>query len=196
MGAVALFFARRPFQAARAGDGRVRVAAVALAGLAVMAAGGFAWGVWQAPAATGLTLLAALPVGAAFAWFDRRKAGRAMAAELCGALFFAALATAIVGAAARSSTSILAIRAFLRARKGATISPVPAIAAAASAVTAFGAYAACAAHWVPAAWCGVFLLRAAWLLGPRAPDWTARRLGMMEAVLGLVAIITTGFSFQ
>lgn len=211
-GAIALFFARRPWQAARAGDARLRTALVALGVLATVALGAFVLGIAQAPdaAATG-GLLTTMPAGAAFAWFDRRKAGRDAAAELCGALFFALFAAAItlaagqswtlaaaVGgfAAFRSGTTILTLRAFLRRRKGQSVSRLPAVLAATAGSIAFIVYACQTGCWLPAVWSSLFLLRAGWLLGPLTPNWSARRLGMVEAVLGVLAVITTGIALR
>jgi hypothetical protein len=210
LGAVALFFARRPWQAARAGDVRMRSAMIALIALGIVASTGFASGLSQAPGTIGVALLVGVPAGVAFAWFDRRKAGREIAAELCGAAFFAVfpaamvlaagrdagLAAAIAGfALARSWTSILAIRAFLRRRKGAVVESWPSVVAAVAAVVAFGLYANHTGCWIPAAWAGVFLFRATSLLGRRTPAWTARQLGTMEAILGVLVTVTSGLAF-
>jgi hypothetical protein len=51
-------------------------------------------------------------------------------------------------------------------------------------------------EWLPAIWAALFVARALWLLGHGAPDWTARRLGMSEAVLGLLVLVSTGLAWR
>ena len=208
--AVALFLARRPWQAARAGDARFGVATGALGILGATAGAGLLLALAPVTGSAGLALLATLPAGIAFAWFDRRRAGRTAAAEMCGATFFAGFAAAIVLAAegsaplaialgafgvVRSVTSILTIRTFLRRRKGEAVSSVPATVTAVSATAAFFHYGMAANAWLPAAWTAVFVARAIWLLGPHAPRWTARRLGMTEAVLGVAVVLSCGLTW-
>ena len=210
-GAAALFFARRPWQAARAGDVRVRMAAAALIVLGAGAVMLLGVSVASARGPAGFALLAALPAGATFAWCDRRKAGREVIAELAGAAFFAVFPAAIAVAAGRtwpvaaalasfaftrSLTSILPIRAFLRQRKGAHPLRWPPVAVACAAGLIFTTLAATTARWIPAAWTIVFAGRTIWLLGSHAPTWSARRLGLAEACLGFTVTVTTGLSFR
>ena len=202
---IAGFFTRRPLKLTLtlpAGDGRCSPArgwtilfgAVALAGLA---GAGFLGGVpalWP--------LLLCVPFGALFLWFDLRNEMREAEAELCGSAAFAlvpaALATlggwsapAALGLAAlmltRSLPTVLTVRTYLRQAKGLPAHPVGALA------SAGGAFALVAGlGWltvVPAAGgllAAGLLLRSAIFLSALRPVWTAKRVGLLEAVVGLV----------
>lgn len=211
LSAAAIFLARRPWQAARAGDARLGFALSALTLLGLIALLALVAGVHYAQGPAGIALAAAIPAAAAFAWFDRRKAGRAAAAELAGATCFAVfpVAIALAGgrawplavvlggfALARSTTSILALRTFLRRRKGETVTLRFACGVAIASAVAFVSYAWQGGSWLPAVWTIVFAGRVAWLFGRFPPQWTARQLGMLEAVGGVLAIITTGIALR
>lgn len=149
-------------------------------------------------------LLPAAALGVIFARLDAQGESRAVAAELAGCTAFtfvpAALAT-LAGlpgavalalaflAAARSLPAILIVRSYLRTTKG---EPVGAAAALWTAVSALaGSVALVAAGLAPgiAVVLGTgLLLRTAWLASPARPAWPARRIGMMEALLGLLYV--------
>ncbi|MBE2213743.1 MAG: YwiC-like family protein [Opitutaceae bacterium] len=212
---VALFLMRRPWQVVQGAgnDGRRETAGCALVvlGLFSVASATFA----MSGAEMGLLgpgIVAAV-AAAVFLWFDRQREARAVLAECAGATTFAAWAVAMVVlaggddvlpcalavggfAVARALTSILTVRAYVRRRKGQS-TPVafPLIVAAGLFVAALAA-AGLLDTWVPAAWLTLFLVRTLWLLGPWAPSWPARRIGWMEAVLGLLACVTTGPSLS
>jgi hypothetical protein len=207
IGALALFLARRPWQVSRRGDQRARLA---FAILGLVAAAAFVEGARHAVGGTIHALVFALVAGAVFAWFDQRKAGREVTAELVGAACFAIFPATIALAAgreggiatmlsafalARSTTTILAVRTFLRRRKGESVAPWPAWMAAGIATATFSTLAVVTGNWVPAVWSVVFVLRTGWLLRRNPPRLQARHLGMAEAALGLVAMLTTGVSF-
>lgn len=147
-------------------------------------------------------LLLAVPFGAAFLWFDLRGEMREAEAELAGTAAFALVpatfatlagwsaAPALALAAlllARSVPTVLTVRAYLRIAKN---KPAQRAAALASAILAFVVVATLAAFALaPVAACalvGLLALRTIWLLSPLSPDWSAKRVGMTEAVVGLV----------
>jgi YwiC-like protein len=201
------FFARRPLKASfdpvntarrvTARETLVMWSALAVAGLfeaGVLAGWPALW-----------PLLLAVPFGALFIWCDRRGTARAAVAELAGCAAFAlvpaavatvaglrpdiALALAAV-AAARSLPAILTVRSFLRTAKG---EPAGAGLAVGSAFVALLALVTLVtANLLPAVaagWGGVLLARTLWLVGPWRPAWPARRIGQMEAALGLLYVV-------
>jgi hypothetical protein len=212
LAAFLLFLARRPAQAVRTGDPRLALAAgVTFAlGFAAVSAVWFAHSQASGAQVT-WALLVVLPPAAAFAWFDRQKAGRELAAELSGAGVFAGFALAIAISAGRSwtdaawiagfacvrgATTILSVRTFLRRRKGEAVSRLPAAVAAIAGCAGFALLGVRSGAWAPLAWALVFAARVAWLLGPRAPSWTARKLGTIEAILGAVVVVSAGIALR
>ena len=215
--ALAVFLARRPWWVATrvADPARARQArwvVLALASVAAMAAIPV---LSLSGLASVLPLSVAALAAAAFAWMDAQGASRALLAECAGAVAFCALGAVVVlahphggpGAGLRSAavagfallralTSLLPVRAYLRRRKREPVSVIPALATACAGVAAACFAASVLGTWVPALWASVFALRTAWLLGPLAPAWPARRLGVLEAVLGAVAVVTTGISLS
>lgn len=212
---LAVFLARRPWQVARRpGDPeRVALAWKVIVTLGVLAAvtGGAA--VLAHPAAVVMAMALAAAGFLAFALLESRRANRQAVAECIGAGGFCACGAAVVlsglgtgglrlalivagFALVRSITSILPVRTFVRRRKGQVISiwsPVVASGATLAAVLAFQAQ---MGTWVPLFWTGVFFVRTCWLMSPWAPRWSARRVGILEMVLGLAAIISTGLSLS
>lgn len=198
------FFTRRPLKLAwtlAPGDAR-RAAAVrwtlgfALPALAALAAAAYVGG-WAAL----WPLLLAAPLGAAFLWFDLRGEMREAEAELAGSGAFALVpatfatlagwgpAPALALAAlmlARSVPTVLTVRAYLRLAKHKPAQPAAALV---STALSFAAVAALAAGRLsPLATCvlaGLLALRAIWLLSPFSPAWSARRVGLTEAFVGL-----------
>jgi len=211
LAAVMLFLSRRPFQVA-AGAGEPARRAAARAALVVLAGAGVGFvgvALGVGVAGPGWPLGAAITCAGVFAWFDRKGEARAVLAECAGAATFSALAGGVVllaGGAeattiawvvsgyslARAWTSILPVRVVVRRRKGRTASARGALAVAVVACVVAGFAAARLGAWVPAAWVLVFAVRTVWLVGPWAPAWPARRIGWMEAGLGLIAGVSTG----
>jgi hypothetical protein len=159
-------------------------------------------------------LLLAAPFGAAFLWFDLRNEMREAEAELAGSIAFAltpaafailagwtpAPALALAGLTlARSVPTVLVVRTYLRINKGQPFSLVAPLVTATVAllfIVMLG--------WqqlvppVAVALGLVFWLRGCWLVTAFRPAWTARRVGMIEAVLGslqvgLLAVVYAGF---
>ena len=213
--ALALFLMRRPSQVVRTGRDPllVRQAWIVLGVLGSSALMLASVAVAAHATRVAVPLAIAALTGITFAWLDSRRKARGVVAELAGACCFAALASAavvcsgespfgarslVVGgfSLARATTSILALRVFLRRRKGDEVSAVGALTSAVAFSLVAVASVRALESWILVAWCLAFLLRTTWLLGPRPPGWPARRLGMMELALGLAAMISTGIALQ
>jgi hypothetical protein len=84
---------------------------------------------------------------------------------------------------------VLAVRSYLRmAKGGAPRRGLPLLVAAVAWAFSLGLVLTGHAP-VIAGWFGSILFaRVAWLLGPWRPLWPAKRIGMMEAVLGLIYV--------
>jgi hypothetical protein len=212
LAALAGFFARRPFKAlfspATARRRGVRIAVVIFS-----SAAGIALAI--ALALGGLTplwpLLLAAPLGALFAWFDAQNGSRAAAAEVAGSAAFAIVPVVLatlagwsawpalaLGALAltRSVPTVLTVRCSLRRSKGEAVGftlPVF-VAAAASALISLLA----ALQLVPA-WAGlpgwILFGRTLWFACSFRPVWPARRVGMFEAILGLIYISAIAIAY-
>lgn len=207
--AVALgFLARRPLKLAwtlplheeRRGAAACTAMLFAVgAALALLAAGGFFAPFLPVGRAQALwPLLLAAPFGAAFLWFDLRNAMREAEAELAGSTAFALVpaafatlagwnAPAALGLAvlmlARSVTTVLTVRCYLRLQKRQPCAPFAAVAAA-----LFAVFAVAGSQGVlPAASVVlpvVLLVRTVVFVTPLRPDWSAKRVGMFEAAFG------------
>lgn len=219
---IAGFFTRRPLKLAatlpstdprRAAALRwtLLFAAIALAALLVAA---FAFGAnkqqsdWRAL----WPLLLAAPFGAAFLWFDLRGEMREAEAELAGSAAFALVPAAFATLAgwsaapalalaalmlARSVPTVLTVRAYLRVAKNKPAQPGAALAGALGFL--LGVAALAAFRWVPLAACalvGVLVARSVWLLSSLAPAWSPRRIGMLEAALGLVYLAGLALAYR
>ncbi len=147
-------------------------------------------------------LLLCVPFGAIFLWFDLRNEMREAEAELSGSAAFAVVPAAIatmagwsapaaLGLAAlmltRSLPTVLTVRTYLRQAKGLPSTSMGAMVAATAAfalIFALGGYAIVSVTgWLLAAG---LLLRTIIFLSPLRPVWPAKRVGMLEAVLGVV----------
>lgn len=200
--ALAGFFARRPFKAAFAPQHSVRrrdsrEALVTLMALAL--AGAFEAYVLGAPAAWWPLALAA-PLALLFAWFDAQGESRAAAAELAGSAAFAVLPVTFASLAgwtwpaalslgaialARSVPTIMTVRTSLRLRKSQAARPSMAIVTSVAALAVVVVLAAEKVVPIFAAIGAAFLLaRTVWLVTSFRPQWSAKHIGMMEAVVG------------
>ena len=201
------FFTRRPLKLAvtlPAGDPRRVPARNGAILFALLAAAALAGAAVLGPARAFWPLLLAAPFGALFLWFDLRNAAREAEAELAGSTAFAllpatgavlagwpvpaALALAAL-ALARSAPTVLTVRTYLRLGKGESASALPPLAAAGVALATVALLAR--QGLVPSAAtavCVVFLARTCWLVSPLRPHWPARRVGIIEAVLGVAQL--------
>jgi hypothetical protein len=212
---VAGFFTRRPLKLAvtlPAGDAR-RAAAMRWAALFGVVAAGFlalagALGSWTALG----PLLVAAPFGALFLWFDLRNEMREAEAELAGSTAFAlapaafatlagwpaapAFALAAI-AVARNVPTVLTVRSFLRLQKRQKTWPVAAVVAAGFSTGALAVLARQGLVPLAAALVSALLLaRTLALVLPIRPDWPARRVGILEAVLGVVQLLAVGLAYR
>jgi hypothetical protein len=156
-------------------------------------------------------LLLAAPFGGLFVWFDRRNQARATAAELagCAAYSFVPMIIAILAgwpagaslalaalAAARSIPAILTVRSYLRTTKGESAGAGIVVAVS---LAAFAGVVALIirqlAPLIAGGFVGLLFLRTLWLTGSWRPPWSARRIGMMEAVLGLIYVVLVALNF-
>lgn len=221
---IAGFFTRRPLKLALtlpAADAR-RAAAwrwtllFALIALAALLAAPSPFGAnkqqWDAAALW--PLLLAVPFGAAFLWFDLRGEMREAEAELSGSAAFALVPAAFATLAgwaaapalalavlmlARSIPTVLTVRTYLRVAKGKSASTWPALLCAVAFLIAVIALAA--VHYVPVFACALVALlaaRSAIFLSPMAPAWSAKRVGMLEAIVGLtyLAGLTAAYAWR
>lgn len=209
------FFLRRPLKLAAtlrhteprraaACNWAVLLAVVALAGLIFAVDASSAQSLWP--------LLLAAPFGAVFLVLDLRNDMRAAAAELAGSAAFAILPAAFAtlagwstGAAlalaaimlTRSVPTVLTVRSYLRLTKGeATAAWLPLAASG----LGLGLLAVLAAQgiapWLAAFVAALLLARSIVLVTPLRPRWTARRVGVSEAVLGLVCLTSLALAYN
>lgn len=211
---LAAFFLRRParLMLTATDDPRWRLACgcVAVLGAAALAAVG-----WAGVLAGGQRLwplVLAVPAGAAFAWWDSRGEGREAAAELAGAVAFAAVPASLAALAgwppgpalalaafmaARSVPTVMTLRAYLRRNKGQAVRVAPALGASVGAAAGTGLLAA----WSLAPWAAVL---AASLLAVRAVvllTWPGLRvratlLGIAEATFGGILVLVVALSWS
>jgi hypothetical protein len=211
--ALAGFFLRRPtkllLQAkpdprrALAAACAVTLLVVAVAALLLTASRGGWQHLWP--------LLPAAVAGLIFAWFDSRGENRESLAELAGVTAFALLPAAFAALAgwktesclalaavmlARSAPTVLAVRTFLRRRKGQAVSLAAArcSALAATAVLCWLAGRALV-PWAVAAFSAVLAARAFWFGSAQSLRLSAKRLGFIELFLGVAAVVVAALAW-
>lgn len=207
------FFARRPlkavFVALSATDRRATRAVLALwAALALV-------GLVEAAILGGLRplwpVVLIVPFGLFFARYDALNQARATVAELAGSAAFSvvpavmallagqtvlAALVLVVLALARGTPAVLAVRSYLRSAKGGPPRPWPALIASGLACAALVALTGAGLLPGTAVVLGFLLFaRTIWLAGPWRPVWPARRIGQLEAGLGVLYIALLGFSW-
>lgn len=214
LAALAAFFARQPMKAAlspeftrrrrTARETVVLFSALAVAGLVeTLVLGGVA-ALWP--------LLLAAPFGALFAFFDLQNDSRAAAAELAGSATFAILPAAFATLAgwpgpaalalaalalARSVPTVLTVRTCFRLGKGQKTDARLPLAAAALALGLIGFLATQPlVPWLAVGLAALLLVRTVFLATPLRPAWPARRVGIMEAVLGVVYVGTLALAYR
>lgn len=214
LAAAAGFFLRRPLKLAVTlpdADPRRSAARPWVAILLLAAVTGLAGAARLGGFTTLWPLLLAAPCGLLFVWFDLRQGMREAEAELAGSAAFAVLTAAFATVAgwsgpaalalaavmlARSVPTVVTVRTFLRLGKGRAASPWPAIATSALALVLIATLAHRAL--VPAAAvivASALTLRTAWLVTGLRPDWPAKRVGILEAVLGVATLAVLAVAY-
>jgi hypothetical protein len=205
----AAFLARRPWQlrAARA------EARIALLVLALLGASGLLMAIQEGGVKIIAPLLTALPFGLLFLWYDTQRAVREAVPEIAGAAAFScvpaalALCAGLPAASAwtlavlvlvRAVPTVCVVRSYLRTRKERSASVGRALALGSSLISVALVALLVRAQLCPAS--GLFLaallaLRALWLLGPWAPDFSAKTVGIGECVLGVIYVGVLGATF-
>jgi len=149
-------------------------------------------------------LVPAAMLGLVFAWFDAQGESRAAAAEVAGSAAFAFMPAALAALAdfpaetalalallalARSVPAVLAVRGYLRLAKGGAARRVlTGMVAACALGVACVLTATGLAPLSAVVLAALLFVRVLWLLGPWRPAWPAKRVGMMEAALGLLYV--------
>lgn len=204
--AMAGFFARRPLKAiCKPGAGiRQQGCWPALIILSLLGA----VGIWESGTISNFTalwpLLLALPLGGFFLYYDFQNESRAAAAELIGSSTFTlvpvtiatlagwsapeALALSLI-ALTRNMPTVLTVRTFLRQSKGQYANQyLPLVSAS---ILAGVIFVLCLLKVAPmgALVAAIALLaRTVWLLSSHRPHWSAKRVGQLEAGIGLLYI--------
>lgn len=213
LAAVSGFFLRRPMKVllSRQSDPRLMLAVagfgmflfVALAGLLLAVKLGGVEKLWP--------LLPAALAGLVFVWADCRREAREGAAEIAGAVSFGILPAAFAALAGwnmgqalalaamsltRSVPTVLTVRACLRLAKGQYVSAVPSVSAVVVGIILLAWLAARhLAPWLAVAFAVVFAGRTLWLLLCRPPI-TARKIGLIEAVLGVLMVLILALAWK
>ncbi len=212
--ALAGFFLRRPLKAAFLADSadRRRPARLALGLLGLLAVAGLLEaGLIGGPGGLWPLLLAA-PLGGLFVYFDILKETRAAAAELVGCATFAFLPAALASLAgwsapaactltalalARSIPTVLTVRTYLRLEKQLQPDLVVPLLSSGLALVGLGLLASFQlVPWLAAGFMALLLLRTSWLVSALRPALPAKRLGMIEAFLGLAYIGTIVLAYH
>lgn len=207
LAAVAGFFLRRPVKLLlqTKPDPRRPLAVFGVGTLLLLAAAALLLAAQWGGAARLWPLVPALLTGMIFMWFDTRGENREGLAELAGVTAFALLPAAFASLAgwrmenalalaavmlARSAPTVLAVRTFLRRRKGESVSAMPARLAALAATGGLCWLAALSlVPWPVAAFSLLLAARTFWFGSAAAARLSARRLGFVELFLGVAAVI-------
>ena len=212
--ALAGFFLRRPLRLALRGHLDARqmeplilslliLFTLALGGLLLSAKLGGVEKLWP--------LLPAAVVGLVFLWADNRNEAREGVTEVAGAVTFGIL-PAVFGALAgwsvaaslavaammlvRSVPTVLTVRTCLRLAKGKDFSATPSVVAVVAGIVLMAWLAAQhLAPWVAPVFAVVFAGRTMWLLLWR-PQITIRKIGIIEAVLGLLMVLILSLTWK
>jgi len=87
--------------------------------------------------------------------------------------------------------TIVAVRTYLRLSRNQPASPRAALVVGTGALAAMMLLAAAElVPWLAATWSGLLLLRSAGYVASYRPTWSARRVGITEAVLGVIYVGT------
>lgn len=209
------FFLRRPLKLAvtlPAADPRRAAARNWALLLGTVAGAALFFAVDRGSLSTLWPLALAAPFGAVFLALDLRNDMREATAELAGSAAFAILPAAFATLAgwsiapalalaavmlARSVPTVLTVRTYLRLSKGQPAGAALPLAAATVGLAVLVALAARGlAPWFAPLFAALLLARSVFLVTPLRPHWTARRIGLNEAVLGLLCLTTLTLAYH
>lgn len=208
------FFLRRPLRLLlqTRPDPRRPLAAFCAGSLILLAGFGLALAARLGGVAQLWPLIPAAFAGAIFVWFDARNENRAGAVEIAGATSFALLPAAFASLAgwrmesslalaavmlARSVPTVMLVRTLLRRAKGRTTTKAPVLLATMIATgILFWLAGLSLAPWMTVAMSFLLLARAIWCLSADRPRLTARQLGYMELILGVVVVLTAAVAWH
>ena len=211
--AASVFFARRPSKAVLAEATRGPVGSrLAATLLTLCAATGIAEAMVLGRPALLWPLLFAAPLGGLYLFFDLQNSARAASAELAGATAFALLSAAIATLAgwspisslslvaimvARTVPTVIAVRNTVRLKKLQDVSRTAPVAAAAAAFLLLAALASLSlVPWIAAALALLLVARAVFLAAPSGMRLSARRIGTIEAALGVLYVAGTYLGYR
>ena len=179
------------------------LALTGLSGLWLAARFGAVGGLWP--------LMPAALAGAIFAWCDGHNGAREGAAELSGAVAFALLPAAFGALAGwsqvaslalaammlvRSVPTVLTVRTSIRIRKGRPYVITPALLTAGTGIFLVAWLVSLQlAPWLALGFALLLATRTAWLLLWR-PQLTARTIGIVEAVLGVLLVLVLALTWS
>lgn len=211
--ALAVFFLRRPLKVLSREETceRQKSARIAILLLGIVAASAFFLVIKSGGISHLWPLVPAALAGGTFAWFDSRNEGREGAAEVAGAVSFGILPAAFASLAGwgvvesfalaavmlgRSLPTVLCVRTYLRIKKGRVTTIVPAIVAATVSLLlvtllAMSGFVPC----IAVAFSLVLVARTIFLLTSRRP-FSAKSVGIMEAVFGVVMVLATAVAWR
>jgi hypothetical protein len=209
--ATAAFFMRRPLKSFLKHQDRASAFALTLLslgvsiGLAEMILLGDFHALWP--------LLPALPLGLLYLHWDRKNENRAAAAELTGISLFALIPAAMATLSgqsmlfalslttlmlARSAPAVLTVRTWLRQRKGQQVQLAPAVLTTLAFIMIVLGFALLGSVPIIAVGFITFSSVRLYLLSPQCPQWPARRVGLCEAIFGVIYLsaVATAFHYQ
>jgi hypothetical protein len=212
LAAASVFFARRPLRSLVLQPGPRHAALAATALLGLFAAAGLAGATIMAGPASLWPLLLAAPFGALFLAFDLRRDPRAAVAEAAGAAAFSMVPAAIAAAGgwparpalalgavmcARSVPTVVLVRGAVRRAKGLAGTDSAGSVASLLGLAVLAALPLMSlAPWTVAALGFLLLVRAVAIASARPDQLPPRRLGIAEAIVGVVFILTVWAAYR
>ena len=213
LAAVSGFFLRRPLKLllSRKSDPRQPLAAAGLAILSLAGLTGLLLAVRLGAAGGWWPLLPAALAGAVFAWCDNRNEAREGPAEIAGVMSFSMLPAAFGALAGwsvpaslalaaimlvRSVPTVLTVRTSIRIRKDRPYAVAPALLTAGAGIFLIAWLAMLRlAPWLALGFVLLLAARTAWLLLWR-PRLTAKTVGIIEAVLGVLMVLVLALAWK
>jgi hypothetical protein len=213
LAAVSGFFLRRPLKLllSHKSDPRQPLALVGLAILLLTGLAGLLLAVRFGAVGGWWPLLPAALAGAVFTWCDNRNEAREGAAEIAGVVSFSLLPAAFGALAGWSTTAslalaaimlvrsvqtVLTVRASIRIRKGRPFAIAPSLLTVGAGIVLIAWLTALRlAPWTALVFVLILAARTAWLLLWR-PRLTAKNVGIIEAVLGVLMVVVLALTWR